>query len=358
MPMPEGAQLDFGFSPILTNVGLNFLPSLDQYIGDQIFPTVPVASPAGTYNIWKQDDFLRRNGKEIANYEAVPLGGFATGQGNYSVKNWGVGTPWTNKDLANARRGGMTDQAFKNGKVRWTTTQGVLEKEFRVQTLVQTTANWTTTIAGVTSAPNPTTQFIQWDQAASTPVDDVKLWKRNMRLLTGFTPNSMVIPETVMLQLEKNAQIQDRVKVALTGANNGAPIQITYTHIQVLFQLENLWVPTGVYNTAAEGQTAVYADIWAQKTMWLGYVSKAVSMDEPSAGYSFAWTGSVTDGLPADIPAGEGPQMMGATMNDKGLFVREYPDLPRGAMVIEAMLWASPNVVAASLGMTWTAAVA
>lgn len=358
MPMPEGAQLDFGFSPILTNIGLNFLPKLDQYIGFLVFPTVPVASPVGTYNIWKQGDFLRRNGKEIANYEAVPLGGFATGQGSYSVKNWGVGTPYTNRDLATARRGGMTDQAFKNGKARWVTTQGVLEKEFRVRDLIQTTANWTTTIAGVTSAPNVATQFIQWDQAASLPVDDVKLWKRNMRLLTGFTPNSMIIPETVMLSLEKNAQIQDRVKVALTGNNNGKPIDITYDHIKMLFQVQNLWVPTGVYNSAAEGQTDVLTDIWAQKTMWMGYVSPAPSLDDPSAGYDFSWSGDVTDGLPANIGTGAGPQNFGAVKNDRGLFIREYLDQPRAAVVIEGMIWSQPNVVSASLGMTWTAAVA
>lgn len=356
MPMPEGAQLDFGYSPILTNIGLNFLPKLDQFIGPQIFPSVPVASPVGIYNVWNMGDFLRRNGKEIANYEAVPLGGFSTGQQTYNVKNWGVGTPYTNRDLANARRGGMSDQAFKNGKARWVTTQGVLEKEFRVKTLIETTANWSTTIAGVVSAPSGV-QFIQWDQAASTPIDDVLLWKRKMRMLTGYTPNSMVIPETVMLALMKNSQIQARVNIGWTGAGMDKPVQISYEHIKNLFGLDNLWVPLGVYNSAAEGQPDVIVDIWAQKQMWLGYVSKTVSIDEPSAGYDFSWTGDTSEGIPGGL-TGEGPQNFGAVKNDKGLFVRQYLDQPRAATVIEGMIWSQPNVVGAALGMTWTAAVA
>lgn len=356
MPMPEGAQLNFGYSPLLTKVGLNLLPSLDQFIGGKIFPTVPVGSPVGTYNIWTAADFLRRNGKVISNYEAVPLGGFSSSQATYSVTNWGLGTPYTNRDLADARRGGMSDQQFKNNKARWVTTQGVLEKEFRVKTLIETTANWTTTIAGVASAPSAS-QFIQWDQAASTPVDDVIFRKRQMRLLTGFEPNSMVIPETVMISLQKNAQIQDRVKVAWAGAGPDRPVQINYDHIKLLFGLENLWVPKGVYNSAAEGQAATIVDIWAQKQMWLGFVQSTPSFDTPSAGYTFAWTGGAGDGMPGGL-TGAGPNNLGSIENDQGLFVREYLDPPRAATIIEGMLWGSPNVVSADLGMTWTAAVA
>lgn len=356
MPMPEGAQLNFGFSPILTNIGLNFLPKLDQYVGKDIFPSVGVASPVGIYNFWTMDDFLRRQGKRIANYEAVPLAGFASTQLTYSVTNWGLGTPYTNVDLANARRGGMTDQQFKNNKARFVTTQAVLEKEFRARDLIQTAGNWTTTIAGVNSGPN-SGQFVKWDQAAATPVDDVLFRKRQMRLLTGIEPNSMVIPELVMLALKKNAQIQDRVKVSLTGDNGRSPISITDEHIKALLELENLWIPKGVYNSAAEGQAKSITDIWLQTTMWLGHVAKEPSIETPSAGYDFSWTGDTGEGLPGGN-AGEGPEMMGAVKSDAGLFIRNYMDVPRGAMIIEGMIWSSPNVTSPDLGMTWTAATA
>lgn len=355
MPMPEGAQLNFGYSPILTNVGLNFLPSLEQYIGRNIFPAIGVASPVGIYNVWTMGDFLRRNGKKIANYEAVPLAGFATTQNTYSVSNWGLGTPYTARDLADARRGGMSDQAFKNAKAKFVTTQGVIEKEFRVQALIQTAANWTTTIAGVASGATGN-QFNKWDTAGATPIDDVLLWKRNMRLITGYEPNSMVIPEKIMLALYKNAQIQDRVKISLTGDNSRQPYMITDEHIKAVLQLKNLWVPKGVYNSAAEGQTAVVTDIWTQTTMWLGYVSDSPSMVEPSAGYDFSWTGDTSEGVPGGL-TGEGPQNFGAVKNDVGLFVREYIDQPRAAIIIEGMIWSSPNVVSADLGMTWTATI-
>lgn len=351
MPMPEGAQLNFGYNPLLTNIGLNLLPKLDQYIGRKIFRSIPVASPVGTYNQWDADDFLRRQGKEIANYEAVPLGGFTTSQKTFSAKNWGVGTPYTNVDLANARRGGMSDQQFRNNKARWVTTQGVIEQEFRIRDFVQTAANWTLTLAGVTSAPDGTTTFLGWDQASATPVDDVKLWKRRMRLLSGREPNTAIIPESIMLALYKNAQILDRVKTAHFG--DGKPFDVEKKHVEALLGL-TIYEPKGVYNSAKEGQTKNFQDIWNQDIVWIGYVNDNPSFDDPSCGYLFNWTGSTTDGLPPGIAAGQGPAMMGAVENDEGLFIREYPDMARGAMVIEGMLWASPNVVCADMGMTLT----
>lgn len=355
MPQPEGSQLNFGFSPILTKIGLSYLPKLEQFIGAQVFPRVPVASPVGTYNVWKQGDFLRRNGKEVANYEPVPLGGFASSQQTYSVKNWGVGTPYTARDLANARRAGTPDQRFKNAKARWCVTQGVLEMEFRVQSLCQTSANWTTTIPGVGSAPTLGTNFLMWDQTAATPVDDVLYWKRYMRQLTGFDPNTMIIPEPVYLFLVKNSQIISRITPGFTGAGQAVPMKVNLDHIKALFEVQTILVPKAVYNSAAEGQADVLVDIWTRNVMWMGYVTAAPSNEDPSAGYTFAWTGDVSDGTPDGTGTGEGPQNFGAMpMNEQGLFMREYLNQERAAVIIEAMLFASPNVVGASLGMTWT----
>lgn len=353
MPQPEGAALDFGYSPILTNVGLNLMPKLDQFIGRRIAPNVPVASPVGNFNFWTPDDFLRRDGKKLANYEAAPIGGFASKQLPFVVENFGAATAYTARDLANARIGGQTDQRFKNSKARWVITKGVLELEFRVQALFQTAANWTLTAAGVTASPT-SVQFVQWDQAASTPVDDVLLWKRKVRLLTGYEPNTIIIPDLVWLALRKNASLIDRIKY---GGTMDRPTEINLAQLKALFEIDNIYVPKAVYNSAAEGATAVFADIWS-KTVWMGYVAANPGLDEPSAAYHFSWTGDTANGLPSGIPSGEGPVSFGARMNEEGLFIREFPDYPRAAMVIEGMLWTSPNVVSAGLGMTFTAPIA
>lgn len=356
MPQPEGAALNFGFSPILTNVGLSYIEGMtNQFIGTTLFPVINTMSPVGNVNVWTSDDFLRRNGKQIANYEAVPLAGFAGIQRPFSVTNWGLGTPWTNRDLADALRGGTSVQRFKNLKTKFVTTQAMLEQEFRIASIVQTTANWSVTVTGVASAPTPGTTFIQWDQAASSPVDDILYLKNVMRLKTGVMPNTMVVPYLTWLALRKNQSLIDRIKY---GGTMDRPTEVTVDQLKALFEIPNILIPMATYNSAGEGLTAVYTDIWAQKQVWLGYVTADVSADQPSAGYTFAWTGETNYGLPSGLADVVGPQMMGSIQTEKGLFVREYPDMGKGAMIIEGMIWASPNVTAADLGLSMTGVIA
>lgn len=353
MPQPE---MGFAPNPLLTSVGLNKLNAIEGFASQGLLPVVPSAAPSGTYNEWTTQDFLRRNGKEIANYEAVPLGGFATTTRNFTVKNWGVGTPWTNSDLAQAATRGITNQAFKNAKARWVTTQGVLEMEWRIRDLFQTTANWSTTVAGVTSGAVFGTSFIQWDQAAATPVDDILAYKRRVRIASGgFEPNVLIMPEPILLALKKNAQLIARATPKFYGGV--APMEVSEGDIEKLFGLR-LFIPKGVYNAAGEGLAANFQDIWTGTTMWMGYLSDTFTEEQPTAAAVINWTGGTLNGLPAGMSPSVGPQMMGAVENDQGLFIREYPDLPRGAMIIEGMLWRQPVIIMAEAGMTFTATTA
>lgn len=352
MPMPE---LAFATNPLLTNVGLNHLSTLTGYASQNLMPVVPTANPTGTYNEWTIDDFIRRNGKEIANYEAVPLGGFTMAERTFSVKNWGVGTPYTARDLAAARTRGFTDQKFRNAKAKWVTVQGLVEMEFRVRDMFQTTANWGLTIGGVTSSPVLGTSFIQWDQAAATPVDDVLYYKRIVRLRSGQKPNTIIIPEPIVLALKKNAQVIARATPRFYGGN--APMEVDMGDLEKLFGLR-IVTPEGLYNAAEEGATRNISEIWTGTTMWMGYLAEEFTDETPTAAAVFAWTGNTTNGLPAGIAGGAGPQNFGSVENDEGLFIREYADQPRAAMVIEGMLWRAPVIIMAEAGMTWTATIA
>lgn len=352
MPQPE---MGFAPNPLLTSVGLNKLNAMQEFSMAALLPTVPSATPTGVYTEWTTGDFLRRNGKQIANYEAVPLGGFGTTQRGFTIKNWGVGTPWTQEDLAQAQSKGISEQAMKNAKAKWVTTQGLLEMEFRVRDLFQTTANWSSTISGVTSGPTVGTTFVQWDQAAATPVDDVKLYKSRMRRSSGgYEPNTIIIPDDVVLALLKNPQLIARATPRFYGGN--APMEVELGDIEKLFGMK-IFTPKAVYNSAGEGLTPVFADIWGRTTIWMGYLAPEWTEEEPSAAATINWTNGTMNGLPQGMGNSVGPQTMGSTQNAEGLYIREYPDLPRGAMVIEGKIWRAPVVIMAEAGLTMTGVI-
>jgi hypothetical protein len=265
-----------------------------------------------------------------------------------------VGTPYTARDLAAARSRGINEAKFRNAKSRWVTTQGVMELEFRVKALFQTAGNWGLTVAGVTANPVVGTSFVQWDQAAATPVDDVATYKRVVRLRGGRVPNTLILPELVLMALRKNQQLITRATPRFYGGDR--PMEVADSDIEALFGVR-IFTPRGLYNSAKEGQAAVLQDIW-DNTMWFGYLAPEFTEEEPTAAAMFNWTGNTTNGLPTGVSGGEGPQNFGSVENEQGLFVRDYADQPRAAIIIEGTLWRSPVVVAPEMGMTFTAPIA
>lgn len=353
MPMPEGSQLNQSISPMLTNIALDFIPKMDMFVAKQVFPNVPVASAIGIYNIWKQGDFFRRTMKKLGNAEGAPRGGFSTGSNTYAVGKYGLGTTYTAMDLANARRGGSSDQKLINAKTYYVTFQAMLELEMQTASLIQTAGNWSVSVAGVASGPVVGTSFIAWDQAAATPVDDIIYLKNVMRLATGYEPNTMIIPYVVWLKLRSNLQLISRI---VYGGTMDRPTQITLNQLKALFEIDNIIIPKGVYNSAAEGQTDVLTDIWG-KQVWLGYVTDAPSNDTPSAGYHFSWVGDTTVGLPAGVSPGQGPNSFGSVTSPEGIFIRTYLENHPSQQVIESELWTTPNVVSSALGILMTAVI-
>lgn len=363
MPRPEGSQLNQNVNPILTNMAIGFLPDAEKpssagglgYVGRGVFPSLPVASPSGMYNVWKRGDFLRRGGKKIANGEAPPVEGFATGSGNYSVDSWGVSTAYTARDLAEGRRAGISEGTLRTNKTKFVTLKGMLELELKVATFCQTSGNWTNTVAGVAANPVVGTSFMQWNQAGSQPVEDLIYWKEKMRLTSGFAPNKMVIPIQVWNTMRSNAELLSRITYSGTMDR---PTQVSLQQVKDLFEIQNIVIAEGVYNTAVEGQVDAFGYIWG-KSIWMGYVTDAPSLDQPSAGYNFAWTGDATAGLPAGVDGlgNEGPAQFGSTLSPEGLFIRTYDTVRPAMRYIDAEMYTQPNVTAADLGMTFTAVV-
>lgn len=345
MPYPEGSGLLQGFNPRLSTMALNYLPQMTEFVGSRVFPAIPVGVQTGTYNILPRDEYLRAQGKKLANGEPAPIGGFKFSTGTYTVNEYGLATQLTNRDLNNAAGGSLPN--LRNLKTRFVTYQAALAMEKDVANIVQTGGNWTHTESGVTATPTLGTTFIQWDQAASDPVGDVNRWREIMRLATGFMPNKMMFPRQVLNALKVNAEIIDRIKYMGSAAN---PAQVTVNTLAQLFELDEIIVPTAVSNTAQEGATASISDIWG-KNIFLWYTPGAPSIELPSAGYRFSWVGDAwTDGV--------GPQPFGMGLNGDGILIRNYMDQRTASEFVESRWYTVPAATAAGLGILCTAAVA
>lgn len=349
--MPEGAQLTLGISPLLTNLAVGFAIDQTEFVADLIFPPVLVAAPSGTYPIWKRDDFLRTGGKKLANREAPPVVEFTTSKGNYNTSYWGVSANWTAIEVAEARVQGMSEQQLREMHTLNTTTKALLDREITVSSFVQTTGNWSATYGGVTSSASLGTSFLRWDLPASTPVDDVKYFKKQFKLRTGKKVNKIVLSEDVKDALLKNPQVLALWNPTFVGKDRPAVLNVA--QLSEVLEIPNIVITESTYNSAPEGKAATFQTIWTN-TVWMGYVAPKPAINEMSAGYSFIWSGDTSAGLPQGTEMGPGPSQWGAVKNNRGLYIRAYETVRPQARWVDCMKFDQPNVVSPDLGITLT----
>jgi hypothetical protein len=169
------------------------------------------------------------------------------------------------------------------------TMQALIYREVYFAANFLTTGIWTTDVTGVSASPT-TGQVLQWNDANSTPIENVRTAKRVVAQSTGFEPNVLTLGRAVYDALIDHPDIVDRIKYAT--ATNNEPAKANLVTLASLFEVDEILVSNAIYNTATEGQTASHSFV-AGKTALLTYRPPAPGLMTPSAGYTFSWTGYV-----------------------------------------------------------------
>jgi hypothetical protein len=135
------------------------------------------------------------------------------------------------------------------------------------------------------AASGPTgVQFIQFDQTASTPIQEITSDMDTIQSKIGLRPNVLVVGAEVWTKLRNHAQFLDAIKYT-TG-----PAIVTEALVAQCLGLDRVVVSRAIYNSAKEGQTATPVFVTGKK-MLLCYAAPAPSLMQPSAGYIFDWSG-------------------------------------------------------------------
>lgn len=152
-----------------------------------------------------------------------------------------------------------------------------LEKD--VADMVQTSGNWTN--SGTANSINGSGA---WSADTSDPINDVtgkSGVRETIRQTIGRYPNVCVLGATVFASLRRHPDILDRIKYTQKGI-------VTADLVAELFDVDKLYVGTAVINSALEGATDSFSDIWGNYA-WFGYVPTTPGLMIPAAGYVFQW---------------------------------------------------------------------
>lgn len=281
MPYVQPSRADVHVDRPLTNISLAFLQSADGFVADSVFPIVPVQRQSDKYftydrGMFNRDEMqLRAPGTESAGAN------YKLSTDSYGAEVWAL-----HKDIPDQLRANAdTPLQLDREATEFLSVKALIRKEKNWANLYFVTGAWTTERAGVASGPTGT-QFLRWDVASSTPIEDVRKGATAMAKLTGFRPNKMVIGREVYDALLDHPDIVGRVD---RGQTTG-PAMVMRQNLAALFEMDEVLVMDAIENTAAEGATNSHAYIGGKHAL-LAYSAPSPGIMVPSAGYTFTWSG-------------------------------------------------------------------
>ena len=159
----------------------------------------------------------------------------------------------------------------------------LIKKENRVATLLTTAANYASDHKETLTGGDQWSDFINSDPEAK--IEEA----REVVALSGFEPNTIMVPVTTWRKIRQHPQIRALIK------NLDSKLLTDDMIVPSLFGLE-LVVPGGRNVTSLPGATEAIARIWGD-FVWIGYVNKKanpVKMD-PTFAYTFQAAGRKTE---------------------------------------------------------------
>jgi len=283
--MPQPTSSDVLVDVPLTNISVAYIQDAKTFIADRVFPAVPVERQSALYLTYDRTYWFRDTAKERAPSTESAGDGYSVDWNNqYNCLVYSLHKDIDDQTRANA----MPPMDLDRDTTEWLTQKMLLRRELQWASKFFGPGIWTGNLTGVASSPT-TGQFTQWNQAASTPIEDIMGQVIAVTQLTGIKPNVLVLSPDVYNALVNNAEIIDRIKYSQLGVT-------TVDLLAMIFGIEQVLVAWAVVNTAEEQAPATVPQVGSysfamQNGALLCYAAPGASLMRPSAGYTFVWTG-------------------------------------------------------------------
>ncbi|GEO26236.1 hypothetical protein AAC03nite_20210 [Alicyclobacillus acidoterrestris] len=275
MPTPAQMHID----QALTNISVAYIQDESSFVADKVFPIVPVQKQSDRYFIYKREDFYRDEAQERAAGDESAGGDYnIDSTPSYFAKKWAFHKDVTEDERQNADSPLSPDEDATN----FVTSKLLLKRETEWANSYFKSGVWAHETVGAASAPTDS-QVLTWDNANSTPIEDISNAVIQIAQTTGYRPNKLTIGASVFYALKNHPTILDRIKYTQKGI-------VTTDLLAQLFELDEVLVAWAVKNSAPRGGQESN-DFILGKNALLTYSPDSPGLRTPSAGYIFAWTG-------------------------------------------------------------------
>lgn len=273
----------------LTSISIMFRLNAEDYVSERVFPVVPVPKQSDLYFTIPRGAFFRDSFEKKAPGAPPARVNFKHSTDSYRCDIWALATTIADEVRANYDAPLRADQEM----TELLTNLSLINKERQWQAAYFAAGIWTTDQTGVAAAPGAN-QFLQWNDANSNPIVDIRAGKRRVQQRTGYRPNKLVLGREVFDVLVDHPDI---IALLDRGQTPVGPAQANRQALAAIFEVEEVLVMDGIHNTAAMTQTDTMTGAFiGGKAALLIYVPRSAGLQTVSAGYTFTWTGLLGGG--------------------------------------------------------------
>jgi hypothetical protein len=308
---------DVHVSAALTNLSVAWAQSNDDFGLLKAFPAVPVMKQADNYFTYDRNDYFRNDVQGRAPGTEAPESGWAISTDNFFCNRKALGHVVSDPERENA------DPALnlEVDTVHWLTHQIQQRCEIDAAAAFFVTGVWdgassSTDMTGQAAPTSTSSNFLVWEDAASTPIEDIHGETLAILEKTGKRANTLVLGPRTFNVLRNHPDLLDRIKHTQRGV-------LTADLMAGLFDVPNVYVMYGTQDTSVEGTTGSGSfSLIGDNDALLMYAENSPGLRKASAGYRFIWTAG---GRPVtgarikriDVPLREGVKIESEVWKDE-----------------------------------------
>lgn len=297
MPYVSPAPGDVHVSRPLTNLMIGYMQADTSFVADTVFPNIPVAKQADAYFEYNRGDWNRDEMTERA-----PGTESAGSAYDMETKAYYAPVKALHKDIPDQLRGNADSPInLDRDATSFLTHKARLNREIAWTRRYFATGVWDFEVDGVASSPTAAGSFnpakgstdnkkLQWNDAASTPIEDIRQGQTHVQQRTGFRPNTLTLGRWVYDVLVDHPDFIARMDrgqtVGAAMANRAA--------MAAILDLDRVLVLDAIVNSAKKNVSASASETNAfigGKHALLTWSPPNPGILIPSAGYTFSWTG-------------------------------------------------------------------
>lgn len=279
MPAPSSTLATL--RPDLAGSLMEFDLAMDRqgFIAHRVFPVIDVAEASGNFGIIPVEQLLQNRDTTRAPGAGYSRGNFTFEPATFGTQEHGAEEPVDDNQKA------MYRNYFDAEMVSTERARDVILRnwEKRVAAAVFNSSVWTGgTLTTAVSVP--------WSTAATaTPIDDIDAARQAAWNTSGLWANAVIMNRRNFHLARKTAQVIDAI--ASQGAGSGTKARdVTAQLLAMCFDVDYVLVAGGAKNTASEGQSAAFSQIWGNTNVMVCRVATTQDIQEPCIGRTFRWT--------------------------------------------------------------------